>query len=340
MKILNWFLILIHLQSLCFAVSDQNLAYSYANRSAVYLELKLYELCVENITMAKEKNYPLTKIHKLTERVDVCMANIPEVIQPSKTALFFQPSYTTNPKTPNIVDCLELRKDQKFGKGIFTTRDLNPGVMLCVEEPVMIKNDDNERYVRCSQCFSCNFMSLMPCQDSTSFMFCSLDCQISFDDSFVNYPNETFYMTQINGENLVTQFLDHETDSSIFDFDFSNKNDPDYKKNQLKCVVSWASKLPDDLESSNATIEDHSSTEDFINVRQKILANSYENCIVEYAKDGCRHSIKAGDMVFAFLPLINHACYSNVENVIINNRSILYVTKNIKAGEQLFYSYL
>lgn len=333
-------------QSLCFAKSKQNLAFAYSNRSAVYLELDLYEACVDNIRAARDNEYPLDKVYKLISRVDICIAKMPKVKRPSNTSLFFQPSYPVNPKIPHIVDCLEIREDQKFGRGVFTTRDLNPGDMLAVEDPVIARVSEGERYIRCSQCSNCNLLSLIPCPKTASFMFCSQDCYDTFINFFVNYPNEYFDFTQVGGYQFLKQFtVEHDIsklDKTIFDFDFSNKSDPDYLKNKMICLMSLANKLPfpKDFEDFKVIDEDNPRTQDFYNARTKILANCYRNNTTEYGKNGDRYLVNAGGMVYAFLPLINHACYSNVDNVIISNRSVLFVTKPIKAGDQLFYSYL
>jgi hypothetical protein len=311
------------------------------------LDLELYEVCVDNINAARNNNYPLDKIHKLVTRVDICIEKLPEVKRPSKTSLFFQPSYPMNPKSPHIVDCLEIRDDPKFGRGVYTTRDLKPGDMLGVEEPVMILIGEGERYIRCNQCSSCNYMSLIPCPKTASFMFCSEECFDTFSTYYVNYPNETFELTQVGGNDFLKQFIsDHDLmnlDVTFFDFDFSNKKDPDYMKNKMKCLMTLANQLPYPKNIEDyMTIEKEGDlmTQFFYLSRAKILVNSYQDNITEYGKKGDRYLAHAGAMVFAFQPYINHACRSNVDNVIVNNRSILYVTKSINAGDQLFYSYL
>ena len=46
-------------ESLCFAMEgSEAVGLAYANRSAVYFELRLYEKCIRNIELAKLSGYP------------------------------------------------------------------------------------------------------------------------------------------------------------------------------------------------------------------------------------------------------------------------------------------
>ena len=58
--------------SLLFAKSDEALALCYANRSAVYYVLKMYDQCVKNIDWTRESRYPKSKMQNLNERKEKC----------------------------------------------------------------------------------------------------------------------------------------------------------------------------------------------------------------------------------------------------------------------------
>lgn len=125
-------------QALCFAVSKENLAYAYANRSAICFQYKKYKECLQNIQWARENDYPADKAQKLIEREEKCKSHLKAQEEDEEAVKnFLQLSYPANPKIPFIVDCLEMRANGKFGRGIFTTRDLKAGDIIAIEEPVL-----------------------------------------------------------------------------------------------------------------------------------------------------------------------------------------------------------
>jgi SET and MYND domain-containing protein 4 len=112
-------------QSLSFAeAKSSEIPLAYANRSALYLEVKEYQLCLDNIQLAIDSNYPVDKLQTLKTRKDKCKTLIETDVKsddydPWK---FFKLSYPANEKIPFIVDCLELRRNEKFGRYIVTNR--------------------------------------------------------------------------------------------------------------------------------------------------------------------------------------------------------------------------
>lgn len=145
-----------------YAVSSKNLALAYANRSAVYLELKQYEECLINIEWARQYEYPQEKIQKLIEREEKCREMMDESYQRNKTLLdeFFKLSYPANPKIPFIVESLEQKDLYKKSKGIFATRDLKVGDIIAIEDPFgfgyIVSN------LGCCVCMKVNKLNLIP----------------------------------------------------------------------------------------------------------------------------------------------------------------------------------
>jgi tetratricopeptide (TPR) repeat protein len=96
---------------------------AFANRGAVYLELKEYKLCLDNIQLARDSGYPAEKLQTLKDREDKCkMLMKTESCFNNDPWEFFKLSYPANPKIPFIANCVELRKDKKFGRGVYTNR--------------------------------------------------------------------------------------------------------------------------------------------------------------------------------------------------------------------------
>lgn len=116
-------------KSLTFAEAQScEIPLAYANRSAVYLEAKEYQLCLENIQLAREFGYPVEKLQKLADRENECRKLMESHVKNDDEDpwSFFKLSYPPNEKIPFIVNCLQLRKDNRFGRYIVTDQ----GVVL------------------------------------------------------------------------------------------------------------------------------------------------------------------------------------------------------------------
>jgi SET and MYND domain-containing protein 4 len=124
-------------ESLCFAdPSSDNLGHAFANRSAVYFEMKLYEKCLKNIELAKQNHYPEKSFEVLDKRGEKCK----ELMKTSREKIldpwnFFKLSYPANEKLPFIADCLEVKKSEKYGRHVITNRPLKVGDIIVVEKP-------------------------------------------------------------------------------------------------------------------------------------------------------------------------------------------------------------
>ncbi|KAG5672330.1 hypothetical protein PVAND_002464 [Polypedilum vanderplanki] len=255
-------------ESLCYALDESVSALAYANRSAVYFEIKLYEHCLTNIEFAKLNKYPEKNAHILLSRSEKCVALMNRDSDkhrqlPENLSCFTKLSYKENSQMPFIVDCLELRTNDVFGRHIVTTRDLKVGDMLTFEEPYfkVIKSDSRyescqelNKYQRCAACLRDNLMDLIPCKKCISTMYCSQKCLEYADRNFHNYEcniNETLLKAGImqmvmrvffqslnifNGSiDELEKFLNDctKTSTCVYDFDFSTTDEHKLAKSYL-----------------------------------------------------------------------------------------------------------
>ncbi|KAL7017896.1 hypothetical protein ACKWTF_010560 [Chironomus riparius] len=185
-------------ESLCYAPeASEGIGLAYANRSAVYFEMKLYDKCLKNIELAKVNGYPEKNFHILDKRAQKCHELKAEQQQVLENPFdFIKLSYNANPRLPFVVNCLELRQNDAFGRYIVTTQDLNVGDILAIEEPhfKIIKSDSRydscpemNKFQRCSVCLKDNLMDLIPCSYCISTMFCSEECKDYAMKSYHNY---------------------------------------------------------------------------------------------------------------------------------------------------------
>lgn len=157
-------------ESLCFAAASRQVSLTYANRSAVYYEAKLFKKCLENIELAKSHGYPEDKLDKLNEREEKSRKFLESYQEdPGNDPWnFFKLSHPANDKIPFIVDCIELREDKKFGRHLITKCDLKPGDVIAIEEPFYKFINQDFSYRRCANCLKSNMLSLMPCLSCSS----------------------------------------------------------------------------------------------------------------------------------------------------------------------------
>lgn len=167
-------------QSLCFAEKGSiGISMAYANRSAVFFELQLYDTCLKNIRMAKDNGYPQENMEKLLKREEMCRSMINKDDQREKENVgssFLKLSYGKHKQVPFIADCLELKSSEKFGRYIITTTPLKTGDVVSVEPPFAQQLLPQHRYKYCATCLNDNFLNLIACKNCTSTMFCSDDC--------------------------------------------------------------------------------------------------------------------------------------------------------------------
>lgn len=158
-------------ESLCLAVpGSENVGLAYANRSAVYLEMKLFDRCWENIEMAKRNNYPLHDFEILKKREEKCQASTKTE---TKTAgNFLKLSHPANKKVPFVIENLEAKEDPKYGRYIVTNKSLRVGDIIAIEKPfgsVLLSQSnfgeipESNIFQRCTNCLKDNALDLIPC---------------------------------------------------------------------------------------------------------------------------------------------------------------------------------
>lgn len=193
-------------QSICHAPPEsEQLGIGYANRSAIYFEWKKYELCLENIELAKQARYPDRLMDKLLKRKEECHrlmnANNNEG-EMNNDELLLEPklSFPPHRDLPFIADCLELKESNQFGRYIVTNRDLKVGQVVAIEDGFCALILPCVRYQRCANCLGEFDLNLVPCPNCTSCMFCSYECLAEGQQNFHKYecPVIDFMFSMLN----------------------------------------------------------------------------------------------------------------------------------------------
>lgn len=174
-------------KSICFAEnSSEELSLGFANRSAVYFALELYDDCLENIKLAKELPYPARLMDKLNSRERECLKlqRIEEVVPLPRPKLSFPASH----KVPSalVANCLKLEKNAQYGRHVITTTDLKAGDVVAIEESFCSTLPSQYQYERCQNCLNEHSYNLIPCNRCASAMFCGKKC---YDEAFEKFHN-------------------------------------------------------------------------------------------------------------------------------------------------------
>lgn len=153
-------------KSLCQAApGSPEFSLAFANRSAIYMELKEYEMCLENIKLAVDCGYPNDKLETLMKRQEKCL-DLLEVIEydPNDNPWnFFKLSHSVNAKIPFVVDAIELGESKKFGRHLFTNRALKAGDIIAIEAPFHKFIMNSARFSNCANCLKSEKLNLFPC---------------------------------------------------------------------------------------------------------------------------------------------------------------------------------
>lgn len=124
-----------------------------------------HALAIENIKLARENGFPAAKLPQLDAREEKCR-KLMEEFGPDKSCVaekFFKLSHPPNEKIPFIAGCLELRQTAKYGRGIYTTKDLKTGDVIAIDKPVFAWLNDSVNDTACLRCTKTNDGNLIPC---------------------------------------------------------------------------------------------------------------------------------------------------------------------------------
>lgn len=163
-------------RSLCFAENgSDHIGLAYANRSACYFKLEMYNECLIDIDLAKMANYPEHLLPKLEKRKDECLKAIAE----GKQYEINMPklSYEPHAMFPGMANVLEFKVDE-LGRHIITTKDLKIGDTILLED-IYVGETIATKFEKCAMCLKSN-ANLIPCSTCTFTLLCHDRCK-NFD---------------------------------------------------------------------------------------------------------------------------------------------------------------
>lgn len=145
----------------------------YGIRAIMFYEMNEYWLCVVNNDLAKKYQFPTEMASLLNKQRKSALRFLRE--QRPKIVDEVKLSFAADANLPCLAQGLEIKQTMEYGKHIVTTRNLNVGQTVIVEEAFGSAADTDQNYVRCCNCFE-SVASLIPCKHCSAAMFCSAKC--------------------------------------------------------------------------------------------------------------------------------------------------------------------
>lgn len=344
-------------QSLCYAENgSENVSLAYANRSACFLHLKLYENCLVDIGLAKQANYPMNLMSKLEKRNEDCLK-----LMAASDGRRYKLSYEADENLPGMANVLEIRCDKNFGRHIVAKCDIPVGKIILAEK-AFIARYINTDYNNCAVCMNMS-TNFIPCSQCPDALFCNNGCadndvhKIDCGRSFPLYDDPTlkYYMGAIFF--MISKFTDVENlivfvEEAIKEERIKPPNSLNDVKSKFKALLQLSKNDNPTAETFRAALKDayviYTSLQ-----KRKSIQNMFDTegkkrflmhlvlhlrCVAQnngFTVEGIKMSL------YIIASYFNHACASNVSGL-NTDENVRYCRTNrpIKAGQQLFITYL
>lgn len=338
---------------------SETLALGYANRSACFLHLKLYDKCLADIQLAKQANCSEKLLPLLNERETTCLEAIKE---PPKVPESFTPelSFKSSEEFPGLANVLDVNESVEFGKHIVAKCDIEVGKIVMLED-VFVFGADLDFETVCKTCAKPN-MNFTPCRNCPDVMFCSAACMDANDMHRTVcgalYNRQCRHTLEVESILIaVSCFSNAESLMKFVEIALATRNfaSPECtSKSQRKYrFFLKLLALPIDISVVRQQIFNAYQLLSEIPFIQQFFRSEKEKqflmhliwqhlCILNTNGFGARHSKFESvymDTIANLTSMFNHSCVPNTLRINYGNKMIAYVLRPVKKGEQLFISY-
>lgn len=340
-------------RSLCYAeVGTNNVPLAYANRSACFFYMKMYDESLADIVMAKKANISKHLIPKLEHRERLCHQLRGTVKTPSNDLCKL--SYESDTKFPCMANVIKINYNQDFGRHLIAQQDTPAGQTILLEDSYVIAREDGK--LVCQTCYraNANFIACERCPDT---IFCNTKCMNR--NPTHKWECGTFF-------GMVKIDIKFQIRAVLIAIDTFGK-----VEELMNFVESTPREDPQKLVTSlhNAKLKYH-----FFFKLQKLEPISSEllldigtlyRSVIEFPKIGAlfntvkkqrflMHLVAHHSLVTAnnsignssnititnIHSLLSHSCAPNVLNYPAGNQRFTMTIRQVKKGEQLFMNYL
>lgn len=345
-------------QSLCFAeIGSENVSMAYANRSACFYHMQMYEKSLKDITLARKAKYPHRLMSKLDKRESECLEMIKTIGQNDE----FVPklSFDADAKFSGMANVLTIQRNDHFGRYVTANQDIDVGKTVLIEEAFLLSASST----KCKRCHTCAKMSMnfIACDQCTNAMFCSSECMEKNDFHKIECQCHGFQLLDLPIQHLLRSiFIALNMFPNIDELmDFVEKtvagpskqvpikiSDPKSKYRAIlklnvfmtslhkMCFLPEVCKLYSSLMCFPAMKELFASKR-----KQRFLMHLLGQHICVINSNAFSNH---GDEYFTFIiqSYFNHSCLPNLVRFECGNKTICTTTRPVKKDEQLFVFYL
>ncbi|XP_049876054.1 SET and MYND domain-containing protein 4-like [Pectinophora gossypiella] len=153
-----------------------------SNRSAVFLSLKKYKECLQDIKEIQTMEYPEKLKDKMLKRQTTCeeyFAKENEFIHESNdetTQKILKLEGPRDPRFPCASTKLEVVFSEEMGRHVIAREDIKVGEILVQEDPYFTLLLKSQFLFSCSYCLSRD-LNLLPCTKCCLSLYCSEECR-------------------------------------------------------------------------------------------------------------------------------------------------------------------
>lgn len=160
-------------ESLCFSEQgSENISLAYANRSACFFHLNLFNECLGDIELAKKAGYPNHLLPKLEQRKVDCL----KVEQKKEEG--YKLCAEPNKKFPSMANVMRIERKANGEYSMIATKDLSVFQTVMIEKPIF-QYLYGMHGTKCNICLKEN-ANLVSCDKCTCALFCSDECKNHF----------------------------------------------------------------------------------------------------------------------------------------------------------------
>ncbi|KAJ3645435.1 hypothetical protein Zmor_023093 [Zophobas morio] len=351
--------------SLAAAKGPGFLALAFANRSACLYKLGRFQECLTDIERAFANNYPERLKPKLIER----RKNAEKLLASSKPPQPYHedtPEFAEFEKHPKIQcakNCVEIKRNDEFGRHVVATRDITIGEILCVENPYAIILTDDP-LIHCAMCLELCYNTI-PCDNCLFLLFCSEECKNKANSTFHKYECPILASLVDCGIRDTELVALRVAISARGDYESLSSPNPNVDEEEVYCSNRYKeihNLMPatdkqdvNDLFEQAVTaalmyhflrgLTDFFNNDDMKRVFKEVVLLQIQ--IVDLNQRGLDEKRKLCDSetenfaigIYAFTSLFNHSCCPNVEQTMYGSAMVLRSVNTIKKDQQCFISY-
>lgn len=347
-------------RSLCFAnAGSENVSLAYANRSACFLHLNMYDKCLADIELATQANYPQRLMEKLHKRRADCLKLKETCVQYEEKVPKL--SYEADEQFPALANVLKIECDEQYGRHVVAKSDVEVGQIVLVEEAFISKNLGDE-FSSCTICLK-RFANFIACDECSNALFCNacasdrsihkIECDILIDASPTADLIARFMSFGLGAFPIVEDWMEFVMDATKEKLKTvpTTLNDAKSKYRAFLQLINvrlaakrWNESIVEAYKGYTMILTHKSFKEKFDTERKKrflMHLSLHHHCVIgcnlveAFEAEEPRNTTNA----FVIQSYLSHSCTPNLVCFERGNRSVGKVLRPIKKGKPLFISY-